>query len=248
MWKPKLSLFVVILFVLPLLIETIASRKCWKYSQIGGVQIIAGPEEMWVFLQVDDKVTRSCILCENPQRKIGHSQQLLVIDEKGVNEKKPISFERGGSFDPRFSTVFESEGHVYLYDDFSTSHDSVYRWTDHDFERLSSDESATLLEGIRRDEHGQLDWKRYFRKSDWKQLAESYILGGDSFKWNDRTYTLEAEPVDKGKDSRVMVHCSGEGQDWSEEIARISYEREPISPSEFESLVQKWRKQTQPKN
>lgn len=246
MWRSRVFWISISLFLLfPLILKVM--EEYWKYSTLGSIQVLAGPQEMWVFYETDHRVTRSCTICSHPARTVGHSQHVLTINENGLVSHDEVPLEYGISFHPNLSTIFEKQGEIYLCSGQSASYRrSVFRWTGRQFELLPLQESESLLTGIPKDDRGRLDWKQYFRDSEWKQGADKlYGFSDFSLDWQKRKY--EVEIIDGPSERQVKIRCRADDQNWSEELDQFRHEMECIDRSEFEALMRRPRQEPHPK-
>lgn len=240
---PKYTLHVVALLAILLCVGVlmfcagIGGRYYTRY-RAGPMQILAGPEEVWCFIQVDRWVRRPGLIVEPKNIAQGHLQYVVALNEEGVKRRTSVSIPNGIDFHPNLSFIFHGNGDTLLYEgDSMGTYRSVYRWRGDHFELLPLTLSESLLhhEGLDKLVPAGIDIPS--TRENWTCLCQTRQLWSEpvEFVWHGRTFELHQ--VHRRSSSSLIVRCQGE-KPWEAELVAWDSDEKPLSWSEDDEL---WR-------
>ena len=158
------------------------------WQSIGPVQVLGGPDEVWVFAERSITVRLPGRLVEAPVRTAGHDQEVVVFD--GAGEKLRIKIPgTGPTFHPNLGRILRRADDFYLVHEESLNYyASVFRWSKDHFDLLPLPESEKwlketgLAEARSEEVHDRFD--RITKESGWKHLYHSQSLyNTEPFTW-----------------------------------------------------------------
>ncbi|MEZ6184013.1 MAG: hypothetical protein R3F62_03265 [Planctomycetota bacterium] len=166
-----------------------------SWEELGSIQVLAGPDEAWVFVQVDRVVVLQDPLASAPRRTIGHRQAVAVIERDGDTRVIPVARPNGVTFGSYLTRAFRDQGRVCLLEDESLGQRrSVFVWEVDRFRLLPLDESEALLSATGLDALGPSDlWAAVDARTaanGWSFLPHDL---GD-FTWSGARYRVSRRP------------------------------------------------------
>lgn len=185
--------------------DSLKPSEIWE--QVGPVQVLGGPDEVWVFAEKDVMIANPSYLASPTYVNIGHYQTVVVFDAKG--EKKSFVISNGPSFHPNFGPIFRrADGFYLVHGESMGQYRSVFRWSKDHFELLPIEESENWLK------QNNLDATRLPEfdpaidqitvRNGWKHLLGEAFRGSvedEGLSWNGMR--LKCEVVDKGTRFRI---------------------------------------------
>jgi hypothetical protein len=163
------------------------ARETW--SEIGHIQILEGPEKIWVFIEVvritdyTDELFLH-LMSKHPDTEIV-SQSVFTLDRLGNVTQTPIAKGTGPNLDPDLHPIFRLADGFYQYDGGSMGRPaSVYRWRGDRFSPLDERESKEAKQRIRRVEPADrltdvlLELEAITEREGWRNL---YLHAVDAF-------------------------------------------------------------------
>ena len=230
-----------------LLIFLIAPFSSHSIRQgVSAVQILAGPDEMWFFIEVGHVVGRSDLLASPRSWMLDHHQEVLVVSESGAIRRIPISvpegMTRGVMFHPNISHIFRIGNDTYLFEDFSmNTHRSLYQWRNNHFALLPLDESESLLKKHSLNIVGPDDdtvnenqlaegWSNVFKDTGY--LFES------TFKWKGHRFELAII----NRSENISLQLRRLDQPWTADLITFDGTLKTLSRSEFDTLWERFER------
>lgn len=150
----------VVLLALGLPVGPVASaRESW--SELGDIQVLEGPEKIWVFVEVvritdyTDELVQH-LMSRHPDRQIV-SRSVFTIDRAGNVSKTPLAELTGPDFDPDQNPIFRFSDEFYQYRSGSLGRPaSFYRWHRDRFIPLDGRDSDAIKKQLGADEPADL--------------------------------------------------------------------------------------------
>lgn len=184
-----------------------ALKPCEIWEQVGPVQVLGGPDEVWVFAEKDVMITNPSFLASPTYVNIGHYQTVVVFDAKG--EKQRFSISKGPSFQPNFGPIFrQADGFYLIHGESMGQYRSMFRWSNNHFDLMPLEESESWLKemGLGSVRLPEFDpaIDQITEANGWKHLLRDAFEGsveGEEFTWNGMQ--LACEVSDKGKRFRI---------------------------------------------
>ena len=146
-----LLLVVIVFCLMPGLHSLAIARETW--TEIGYVQILEGPEKIWLFVEVlritdfSDEILAD-LMSTHPQKE-RLSQSVFTIDARGNTTEQVVSSKSGPTFHPNLSRIFRPSRGFYLYHFPAMNRPaSLYQWRGDHFGRLAEDESDEVRKAI----------------------------------------------------------------------------------------------------
>ncbi len=116
------------------------------WQTVGAVQLLAGPDELWVFVEVDRLVRHPGPLAEPPIVAYGHAQAVAVVTSSGHVRVVPVHPDDGPSFNANLGGFVHLDGRLHLLVGPHMGADSgLLRWEEPIFVGLPPRESIALL-------------------------------------------------------------------------------------------------------
>jgi hypothetical protein len=155
------------------------ARVTW--SEIGSIQILEGPERIWVFVEVvritdyDDELFLH-LMSKHPDKEIV-SRTVITVDRLGNVTRTAIAKGAGPNLDPDLHPIFRLSDGLYQYDAGSMGRPaSVYRWRGDRFSPLDERESKEVKQKLRRVEQDDgltdvlLELEAITEREGWRNL------------------------------------------------------------------------------
>jgi hypothetical protein len=179
--------FVVLLYLGSPMSPGAWARETW--SEIGHIQILEGPERIWVFVEVvrmtdyTDELFLH-LMSKHPDKEIV-SRTVFTVDRLGNVTRTAIAKGAGPNLDPDLHPIFRLSDGLYQYDAGSMGRPaSVYRWRGDRFSPLDERESKEVKQKLRRVEQtGRLtdvllELEAITEREGWRNL---YLRPVDAF-------------------------------------------------------------------
>lgn len=126
--------------------STGAGKQSTTSELFDSVQVIAGPEELWLFLEVDRLVCRPGAFVDPPIVSVGHRQIVVIVSADGAAKRIVVGHANGVSFHENLGRVFRHRDGIYLYQGRSmNTRESVFVWTIDRFQLMSIADGDDLL-------------------------------------------------------------------------------------------------------
>lgn len=182
-------------------------KPCEIWERVGPVQVLGGPDEVWVFAEKDVMITNPGFLASPNVVNIGHYQTVVVFDATG--EKQRFSISKGPSFEPNFGPIFRQEDGFYLIHGQSMGqYRSMFRWSEDHFDLMPIEESEQWLRKVGLDSTRlpEFDSKidQITLENGWKHLSGEEFeaaIEDEEFSWNGTRFKCEV--VDNGTRFRI---------------------------------------------
>ncbi len=229
----------VLLFVGAICIGTGVFQPYLTWDRCGPIQIVAGPDEAWCFLQVDHVVLRPGSLASPPSITMGHFQEVVVLSKSGSEKRIRGSIPDGVSFHPNSYYIFRRNDDFFLYESFSmNTHRSVYKWRDDHFDLLPLDESESILRSEDLHTIDPIEVDQLPRHSGWERISHDrgwlwFSLDPAKFRWQGRTF--EIHHIEEKNVAKVRIRCLGESP-WQEDLLQYDSTRRELSRKQYQAL------------
>jgi hypothetical protein len=171
--------FVVLLYLGSPMSPGAWARETW--SEIGHIQILEGPERIWVFVEVvritdyTDELFLH-LMSKHPDEEIV-SRTVFTVDRLGNVTRTAIAKGAGPNLDPDLHPIFRLSDGLYQYDAGSMGRPaSVYRWRGDRFSPLDERESKEVKQKLRRVEQADrltdelLELEAIMERDGWRNL------------------------------------------------------------------------------
>lgn len=210
------------------------------WEQLNSVQVIAGPGEMWLFLEVDRMVHLPGALVSAPVRSVGHRQAVAVVQANGQARRVVVAQDNGASIHSNLGHIFHQGDRVYLLADASMgTRRSVFLWRGDRFELMPmaegdgflranalSDLSAAQINPGLDALTASSGWQPLLVEStlyNWDETKKQVVhLPETALTWNGRTYVWDEEVR-----SDEVVAASLRGDD-GRTISLVEYDPRPV--------------------
>lgn len=179
---PEALIVGAILFCLsPPMSESAFARVTW--SEIGSIQILEGPERIFVFVEVvritdyTDEVLMH-LMSKHPDEEIV-SQTVFTVDRLGHVTEQVIAGNRGPTFHPNLGLIFRQTDSFYLYRFPSAGRPaSLYRWRGDRFSLLDERESKQVKKNLPDERKPRLEeeLKAISERDGWRCFAENVVM------------------------------------------------------------------------
>ena len=227
-------------------------EKQTTWEHFDSVQVLAGPDEMWLFLEVDRMIHLPGVMVSAPTRSIGHRQIVLVVGPDGEPRRTFLVPDNGTSFHKNLGHIFRHGDQTYLFEGASKyTRRSVFIWSDSRFELLPRVEGDELLRsnGLSELSPAEIDsaLDELSNRSGWRSLmvetwfahwseakGEIVALPEGSIEWAGRTFTWEQE----ASPAEIAVSLKVEAQGATKRIPVLRYDprRVPVASGEADAL------------
>jgi hypothetical protein len=171
--------FVVLLYLGSPMSPGAWARETW--SEIGHIQILEGPERIWVFVEVvritdyTDELFLH-LMSKHPDKEVV-SRTVFMVDRLGNVTRTAIAKGAGPNLDPDLHPIFRLSDGLYQYDAGSMGRPaSVYRWRGDRFSPLDERESKEVKQKLRRVEQDDrltdvlLEMEAITEREGWRNL------------------------------------------------------------------------------
>lgn len=216
------------LFILPEPFRTFSTSLRW-----GGMQVLAGPDELWCFVQIDQCATTSAPLSPSgrPRERI-HSQEVIVVSKSGEVRRIRVPRQDAVTFHRNVSTIFRHAGEFNLLRD-PHSRRALYRWENGRFKRLPRHQLDAIVRSYAlHDFHYDVDGlDRVTESSRWTRLPARYQA--DSFEWDGMV--VEIRDRSRGHEATLELE-SGVDPQWTVELVKFRFAPRPISCAQFKAF------------
>jgi len=185
------------------------------------IQVLAGPHELWIFLEVQVfakpitpppepwAASFPMISIHYAERGVfstatggGRFQEVIVVGTSGLKRRIPVSIKNGVTFHDNLSYIVRLQDGIYLFKDESLyRRPTFFRWDEDHFERLPLQENNAFIEahrmaGLRVFEQKQI-LDGLSRSANWEHVKTPYDYdaklrrSGHWFTWHGIKFCLE---------------------------------------------------------
>jgi hypothetical protein len=178
-----------------------ADREAYEmWYAIGPVQVLGGPDEVWVFAEKSVMIRVPGWFVEAPIRTNGHHQEVVVFDAKGEKDRCIIP-ELGPTFHTNIGRIFrQADGFYLIQGEFMGYHRSMFRWSKNHFELMPLEESEDWLKKVGLDAKKVPEFDPAIDKisaaNGWKHLYEDkaqLVIEEGAFDWKDLRLRFKVE-------------------------------------------------------
>lgn len=232
------------------------------WEECGPVQVIAGTDAVWVFVEVEQLVHLPGLFVSAPNRVIANRQVVLIADRSGRVNRIPVSIRNGATFHPNCSRLFVHDGRPHLLLSASaTNQRSVFRWNSDHFELLPLNESEQLMRQtpLRDGKEfgapkwaGDDGWSRLLAGRDpfffLENLEEKHERGltKPTFKWDEKEFELVVK--DDAENSELCLRVSQTAPLRDELVVKYDSTRRRITSREFREIEEAAQQHGHPKD
>lgn len=145
----RITIFsVFIIFTSPCWIGIFNPRKTWL--RIGAYQVLDGPGEVWIFVDVNRYVTRPSPLQSPGVVHYVSEQWVIVVTPRGVRSRQVLPSEDRPTFHPDITRIVRLTDGFYLFDDRVRDHPkpTISKWRGDRFTPTTATESPAAFEEI----------------------------------------------------------------------------------------------------
>ena len=218
-----------------------ANREPYEtWYAIGPVQVLGGPDEVWVFAEKSVVIRIPGRFVEAPIRTNGHHQEVVVFDANGPKERIVIP-EMGPTFHTNIGKVFRQADGFYLIQGQSMGyHRSMFRWSKDHFELMPLEESEAWLkkQGLDANKIPEFDpaIDKITEANGWKHLYgdKAQLLTHEGpFAWKDLRMKFKVE-----RDAMTKYRIVSTDQDKPLELDVLAFDpaRKQISRQESDEM------------
>jgi hypothetical protein len=223
------------------------ARQVW--TQIAYLQILEGPDEVRVFLEVErvtdyrDEVFARLMSAHPTEETV--SQSVLTIDARGKATETVIPRKPPGpTFHPNLSNIFRMPDGFYLYDQPAMNHPaSLLKWRGDHFAPLSERESEEARKLISDQTFpgvlNELD--AISARSGWRRQSDRAFMFSDSahpfvsskhqIRVSVKVGDMQERPIDASfRPSAVVAESILKGEPWTKTLIKVDTSRRRVRP------------------